>query len=822
MEYLNQKNWLLQNSKLMHRILILTILSFHFSLATMAQQQGASIQFQKFDQFQKERPTEKIYIHTNREILSLGDTLWMSVYVVAGPYHLTSGISGLAYVELIDPTQKVISKLNIRLDSMGVGAGQFALADSLIAGTYYIRAYTNYMRNFSEEYFFTKSLNVQPRLTNQEVFTDSTISIENSISFQLFPEGGDLVSELPNKIAFKCADNLDRPLDISGVILDENENEITSFKTTHDGMGLILFTPNVEKKYTASFWYNGIQYNEPFPPIKSSGYIMSIRQSKEKIFLTVIASEGVGFENTLLLAHSRGKFFYEAEPSSNGKLMSVQFLKDSIPSGILHFTFFGSNGLPSCERLAFNDIMPIEIPLNIQYAKLNRKRSLMNFDIDIPEQLNASLSMSVVPLNIYKEVQANIHEYLMLTSDLKGFVNNPAHYFDQSNSNRIRDTDLLMMIHGWRRFSWPEILPDEIVNLSFFPESGFSVTGQVTGYVTRNKGKKLPLQLSFIENVMVTSELETDESGKFIFADLPVEDTMTVVIRAINGKKGEVEKSALININDTNEPVEINFLPPLISIDPVKANAAKEKGKELFDIKAAFDRDVIILDELSIISERDRFDDPLYRSYQLYSQPSSRMILDSIPGVVAFNNIFDIMRGRLKGVQVMGTYPNQSVMIRGQSSFRDNSVQFIFNGLPVSTDFINSLNVRDISHIDVLTGTEAMAYPLAATGVILIYTKEGHSTTMDRAQEGIAFQKIIGFHAPRQFYMPDYNNPTDEEKLRPDYRSTLYWNPLIRTEKGSAGVDFYTSDEAGEFIYVLEGITNVGSIIRKSGTFKVE
>lgn len=800
------------------RLLIFAFILFGHAFLGQAQQNGTSLQFERLNAYQLSKPTEKIYIHTNREVLSLGDTVWMSIYTVAGPYHEISKISGLVYVDLIDPSKQIIASLNILLDTMGVGAGQFALADSMVAGNYYIRAYTNYSRNFPEEYFFTKSLDVQPRLSKQETIKEKPI--DSIIHLQFFPEGGNLIAGLPNKMAFKCINERQLPINISGVIIDEDGNEITTFKTTHDGMGLALFTPDHKKSYHAKYSYQGEQFTVSLPDVQPTGYLMSIRQSRENIYLTVAASEGTDLSNTLLLAHSKGLFFYEAQTTGNGNLLQVVFGKDTIPSGILHFTFFGSNGLPVSERLAFNEKFPEEIPLELSIPTTAAKRQAVEISVKLPEIIQASLSMSVIPATIFTEIQANIHEYLMLTSDLAGYVHQPMYYFDNENPNQIRDIDLLMMTHGWRRFDWSNVL--EVINLiEFFPESGFSVKGKVTGYVTRNKAKKLPLELSFMENVLVTSKLETTETGEFLFAELPVEDTMTVVIRAINDKKGGFEKNALITINEPEKLTKLNHLPPVMIFDAEKSNAAKEKGKELFDIKAAFDKDVVILNEVSVIRERDRFNDPYHRRYQLYDEPSRRLIVDSIVGGVAFLNIFDLIRGRMNGVQIIGNYPNQSIAVRGQGSLRDDGVQFYFNGMQVNNQFVNSLNVRDISHIDVLMGGEALVYPLAANGVVLIYTKDGFATKLNRAQEGIAFQKIIGFHTPRQFYAPDYDNPTEEDKIRPDYRSTLYWNPIIRPENGQANIRFFTSDETGSFVYVLEGITNTGSIIRKTGKFQV-
>ena len=45
----------------------------------------------------------------------------------------------------------------------------------------------------------------------------------------------------------------------------------------------------------------------------------------------------------------------------------------------------------------------------------------------------------------------------------------------------------------------------------------------------------------------------------------------------------------------------------------------------------------------------------------------------------------------------------------------------------------------------------------------------------------------------------------------PDFRNTLYWNPDMHTDKtGKSAVEFYSSDESGEYIITVEGMTGDG------------
>ena len=56
-------------------------------------------------------------------------------------------------------------------------------------------------------------------------------------------------------------------------------------------------------------------------------------------------------------------------------------------------------------------------------------------------------------------------------------------------------------------------------------------------------------------------------------------------------------------------------------------------------------------------------------------------------------------------------------------------------------------------------------------------------------------------------YMPAYDNPEIRQSPLPDFRTTVYWNPIIHTDNdGKAAVSFYTADNVASYSYVLEGI----------------
>jgi TonB-dependent SusC/RagA subfamily outer membrane receptor len=130
-----------------------------FSVPTLAQE-GLPKQIQDyFKSYQDEFPVEKAYLHLDKFTYTLGDDLWFSAYVVAGGEQLPSPLSKTLYVDLFDGDGLRVAQKIIYLEN-GRGAGDFNFPSFGKTGTYQLKAYTTWMRNFGEDYFFTQQVQV--------------------------------------------------------------------------------------------------------------------------------------------------------------------------------------------------------------------------------------------------------------------------------------------------------------------------------------------------------------------------------------------------------------------------------------------------------------------------------------------------------------------------------------------------------------------------------------------------------------------------------------------------------------------------------------
>ncbi len=753
-------------------------------------------------------------------MLTLGDTLYLSAYVLNGMDHKHTALSGTLHVDLISPEDKIIRSLRLKIDSLGRSQGAFSLSDSLNDGNYTLRGYTNYQLNYDEDYFFSKNIKLLPRLESQKATEENSDRIPQ-VNLKFFPEGGVLIAGNTNFVAFKAVDQHGQPIEISGNILDEDGNKVAQITTEHDGMGRFMLAVVEGARYSCFFQYAGEEFSQALPQMQSSGYLLHVHPTKSRVSIEVKPYKA-SMDQTFLMIQCRGKLLYVIEPKPDASNIQLWLRHSDLPTGIIQLTFFDPQHRAVAERLIFNENPDTHHTLDISTEKETYRRrsavdvgfTLNRLDGKSPEL--ASLSTAVIPKNLFVEPEHTIASFLHISSDLKGFINNPAYYFDEKNADRQKHLDLLMMTHGWRRFEWDKVINSEGPEIIYPYEKGIRVEGKITGYIFKKKEVTTDLYLSFLENPLLQLQTTSLEDGVFWFDGLNFTDTVTAYVKTISDKEkhkesGEANSNTLVHID---EP----YVPPVPigafrSFTITKADAIQvNRGMKLFDISSAFNEKTIILDEVSIEEKIHPENDPFNRPGMLHSMPDNRVALDSMPFL--YPTIFHYL-SMIPGVQAI---MNQSVTIRG------GTPMFLLDGFAINFDQLMNINVRDILFIDVLKGPRAFAYgPRAISGAIALFTRRGdeYRNLPDADLEGLAVFPLIGYTAPREFYMPDYSNPTESEKIRPDFRSTIYWNPILHLEDGFGEDHFYTSDETGEFIIYAEGIGVNGEIFSGAAVYEV-
>ncbi|HYE55257.1 MAG TPA: hypothetical protein VD996_10450, partial [Chitinophagaceae bacterium] len=210
-------------------------------------------------------PQEKIYLHFDRSLYTPGETIWFKAYIFSGAF--PSQISKTVYAELLDEQGKLLQRKSAPV-FMSAAAAAFDLPADLKSSQVYVRAYTKWMLNFDQSFLFEKNIPIA-------VKRKSAGATAPTAYLQFFPEGGNLVSGLTSKIAFKATDGRGLPFNVKGDIVDGTGKKVNSFTSEHDGMGLFVLQPQPGQQYKA-VWKDqaGKSQETALPQAQAAGLVM--------------------------------------------------------------------------------------------------------------------------------------------------------------------------------------------------------------------------------------------------------------------------------------------------------------------------------------------------------------------------------------------------------------------------------------------------------------------------------------------------------------------------------------------------------------------
>lgn len=778
---------------------------------------------EKFQLFNTQFPQEKVYVHTDKPEYYTGEDVWFKAYLINAQFMGSEPMSNVLRVELVDPQNRIIDERLLKVINKGAH-GDFKLADSLNAGRYTIRAYTNWMRNFDPDFFYRYDFQVSSSKKDQIQGEKSGLDL----SLKFFPEGGELIEGIPSIVAFKATDSNGRSVNVKGVIRSDDNERIAEFNTVKSGIGVLLLPPqNGEDLYAEVLW-NGVERRFTLPAVKSEGFAMRITNSFGADNVTVaVNAKNAELHNGFIIGHQAGKIFAMAVNTSDKNSFALSIDRSAFPPGICHLTFFDQTGIPRSERLVFANY-PKMIDVEIQPGQLQGKRTAATIDLKLDnDTIGANLSASITPFDEvrYQENSENIRNYFFLGSDLKGHIEDPDYYFTQSKT-AFKALDYLMLAHGWRRFKWEEVLNSE-KQVDFWVEDGITFSGSVVDFYNREKPRVGKISMSVINKDFLLVEGETNENGRFFMNQADFFEPTDLLFQAKRRKGNKADKylnDVFINLDTWSPPEVTSTKNPFIRKDTMTSSFS-ELSEKIKKINRAynFDPDAMLLDDVVVMGQRrNTVTETLTSANVLYNTPSNRIMADSIIGVESFGSAFDLI-ARVPGVRIGGTFPNQSVLIRGATSISAGlEPLYLLNGIPIDGGTVSTIPSQDVSFIDVLKGPDAVIYGARASGgVVAIYTKTGKDAPR-KVIQGALNVTHPGYSKAREFYVPDYSYPK-EEHAKPDIRSTLYWNPSIEIDSlGQAQLEFYTSDQLGVFNVVIQGLSNDGLPIFKKGTITIE
>lgn len=778
----------------------------------------------------KEHPAEKIYIQYDKTYYRAGETVLFKAYLYCNGR--PSVLSQNFYLQMADHNGMILA--DQRYPVMGAAvSGAIQLPDTLEQGVYYIRAMTPHMMNNDPAFLYYEPLYVSNPASKKK---STGISNDNN-TLRFFPESGEMVEGLLTVVAFRASDAAGYPIELNGVIKTDDSVVITTFKTLHDGIGRFQLKPLPAKKYVAEFTINGKKSTVPLPETKSSGINLRIEDEKGGKAFTLSRSKknANDFAALRLVAQSGNKLVYDEEITfDNFFMLKGHLVTDSIPSGILHFTVFSSNGQPLAERITFVDNREYESGGSVQITKRGTgKREENIFELTFPDDFQRSLSVSVAAAERADFSGRNdIVSSLLLTTDLRGEIFNPTWYFHKGGDTLVQKAlDNLMLTHGWSRFEWKKILSAESSPVMNDDHYLFNITGTVyeeNGDKTI-QGGNIEVLLLMSDSSMLSYAAPVDQSGKFTLDSLLFRGTAKAFYTYKDQRKKE--KKVKIKTSDNLLSFSSDQLP-LALIGPATLHAEHELQKMIGN-----DENIVIsnkdpalrtLENVTLTTRPKRPTDVVNEKYaSAIFRSNGRVVVDNItypPNDRAMNGL-DFVRNRITTVDIQrGTFVNKKNFslenhkdrtgpLTGEMRFWE--VGLFLNEVPTTLEHLKSLRADQIAMVKFYEAGFVGAGASYPGGAIAVYLNEKPSLKIPQT-EGAPITELThnGYTLVKEFYSPDYATEAIPSSS-PDNRTTLYWNPELFTGNGSNTVQlkFYNNDSGKKYRIIVEGFDSNGKLV---------
>lgn len=864
-------------------ILLNLYLLYNLAPPVIAQERGKSGQSTiAADSPGQENLVEKIHLHFDRSYYSAGDTIWFKSYLVDRSNQLTEH-SQVLHVDLLDGSGTTLQSLKVPLVA-GLGWGDIPLDRELPSGPYLVIAYTNWLRNFGEEFFFRKTLQISDVAIKQVVASSRVVrmgdelmaqvsykgldglplaqskvsysmegkdgkpvkgqletdangllkipvsdaggllkttldtetgpvlrefrlpSAEDGFDVQFFPEGGELVTNVPTRLGVKVTGTDGLGKEASGYITNQDQVHIASFETGFGGMGLFGLNPQAGEQYKAHVTVkNGQNRSFPLPISQSSGYVMTVSSDPKTIIIRIKGSTDKEGAQLSLQAQANGRTWVNIRETLRLPQLVIRIPKTELPAGISRLTLSTGEGVPVAERLVFID------RIDELTVTLGQDKGEYPLASEIREQLKAtgpsgkpvlgSFSLSVTDESRaihYEETESTILSNLLLSSELSGHIEGPNYYFTNMNDDKQHELDILMMTQGWRKF-----VMDTTRNLplTFEAEKSLRISGKV---LTPLNSPVASSMVSLVigngsEGILTT---KSNERGEFAFDSLYFEGRTKLSLSAQNSR-GRSSVNLVLDSLEHPPPVigRLKQKPVMLHItdSAIVARTDEDEVKRL--LRRAEIRKMQLLDEVTVTAQRVK---AIKGSANINATPTP-------PMYVLTEEHFD--RYAQMEYALHRQIPN--LEIRGNNLFfRNMNYPFIvvyIDGAPMDSTFrVQEINVADVAGIELLTGAQAAVYGEHA--ILFVTMKSGNPKSSP--QMGQTMVSLDGYRFDRQFYSPRFDHP--QQNQSPDLRKTIYWNPNLLTLEGlSPEFSFYTGNKPGRYRFVIEGVDEFGRLVRR-------
>ncbi|UTD16260.1 hypothetical protein HER15_12620 [Tenacibaculum mesophilum] len=765
-----------------------------------------------------ENTREIPFLHINKTTFLTGQELWFKAYILEQNSQKLHPTTSNLYVSIFDLEGKLKTQKLIHIKN-GLGTGNILLDSTFVDNSYYIKASTNWMKNFKEDNSFIQKISIINSNNNNN--NDSKIIKESaSYEFKLFPEGGHILSNTINNFGILIKNKNGEGIKINKGVIKNNLNEIVkNFSTNSFGLGNTnLLIRGGETYEFEAVLENGQTIKSSTPLPKNKGVTLRVINSNPNFFLINILTN----KNSLnqlknrsfkVLIHNTRKFIsYNFNFNSKDTKYSLFINKNDIDKGVNIITVFDYKNTPILERLIFINSPSLFTDINIKNTPDNLSDST---SIHLKNNTNEKvfLSSSFLPIKTKSySPENNTNTSFLLKPYIKGNIENPSYYFNNINKKKLRELDLLLITQGWSKYNWFDIFNNPPkTNYSF--ENGINIVGTLSSSLNQKQSL-----LIYSSNNNIIREIK--EKNQFILKNTSIKKN-TYINFGIKTKNNIQKVSPYLQFSNT---ILIDSINKNNLLSNSFENSSTELPNSMFQLKKFETLDEVIINKKKDIKSENN---PYGAATML-----TRKVIDNTT-IASGETILDYLKSKNYKTTTKDGY--LYIRSRGLGKSTSNLSQLRKNTEGGDTS-ISPVNSRDRLKLDVrvFLDENEISYDLwmlesiylntvkeiyygrvhdvRSNEHIYIYTLSPREYSKNNTSFFSEYKVEKGFSIEKEYYTPEYNSYVDNTYK---YYGDIFWEPNIEI-KANSKFDFKIPQNLQEKVIVyIEGVSESGKLISK-------
>src|SRR5436309_3870261 len=297
-----------------------------------------------------------------------------------------------------------------------------------------------------------------------ETATKTIPILLQTLDLAIYPEGGDLIAGLPNRVYVEGRTPARKPADMAGIVVNAAGREVATFHTEHEGRGRFSFVPAKGEAYSLRITEPaGIKTVFALPAVKASGVVISSTSDITPRLKDVIVRLRATTDGSYLIALSqRGKeLAFKPVTLRTNQPADFTFAVPRSLDGVIVATVYDDRMSPLAERLIFRQpehrLKVQVVPDGTDYVPGDKVTLRVKTIDDTGKPVSAMVGLTVTDSSVLEMIEKReqaplLPVMVLLENEVQNLAD--AHvYLDETNPKAPLATDLLLGTQGWRRFA---------------------------------------------------------------------------------------------------------------------------------------------------------------------------------------------------------------------------------------------------------------------------------------------------------------------------------------------------------------------------------